>query len=129
MIIVILVSLIALIMIAILIDQYPAQLQVIMIIVEMLVGLVIAGILVVYVLLKVRTLKTSLLSWILVSIFTLIIGFGMGLQNNTILNPYSLSAHLIGFILIIDVLFPITFIKFLYYVVIHLAKFFTNNRN
>ncbi len=115
MIIVILVALIALTLIGILILQYPMQLQISLIIIEMIVGLIFAAVFAVFVLLRVRTLQSSFISMLIVWAFLFLVGYGMDLKNNPHFNLFSPSAHLIILVIIIDVLLPITFIKFLYY--------------
>jgi len=115
MIIVILVALIALTLIGILIFQYPLHLQLSLIIIEMLIGLVIAAIFAVFILLRVRNLKTSFISFLIVCVFMALVAYGMGLNKNYVFNIFSPSAHLIGLVIIMDVLVPLTFIKFLYY--------------
>lgn len=118
MIIVIIVAFIAIVLVLILIDQYPTQLQISLIILEMFIGLIIAAIFSIFILIRVRSLKSSFLAFAAISILTFIIGFAIDLQHNRTFNIMSLSAHSIGLILIIDVLLPLTFIKFLYYLML-----------
>ena len=86
-----------------------------LLIIEMIIGLIIAAILSLYVILRVKTLKTSFIAWAIVSSTIFIIYYGSGLVDNPHLDILSSSAHLIGIILILDVLFPVTFFNILYY--------------
>jgi hypothetical protein len=126
MIIVILVALITLFLIGILILQFPTQVQISLLLIETISALIVAAILAVYVLIQIRTLKASAIAMILVWIFLYVIVKIIDIENYPHVNPLSLSAHFIGFVIIVDVLFPITFIKFSYYFFKDTKKLFKN---
>jgi hypothetical protein len=124
MIIVILVALITLFLIGVLILQFPEQLQISLLLIETIIGLVIAAILAVYILIRVRTFQASFIASILVWIFLFLVVKIIDIENYPHFNPFTLSAHLIVFVIIVDVLCPITFIKFSYYFFREIQKLF-----
>ena len=126
MIIVILVALITLFLIGVLILQFPTQVQISFLLIETIIALIVAAILAVYVLIQIRTLKASAIAMILVWIFLFVVVKINNIENFPHLNPLSLSAYFIGFVIIVDVLFPITFIKFSYYLFKDTKKLFEN---
>jgi len=115
LIIAILVGLIAFSLIGILAFQYPIQLQLSLIIIELIIGLIIAAIFSLYVVLRVKSLRSSFVAFAIVAITIYVVMYGSGLYSNPHPDIFSTTAHLIGLILILDVLFPVTFINFLYY--------------
>jgi hypothetical protein len=129
MIIVILVALITLFLIGVLILQFPEQLQISLLLIETIIGLVIAAILGVYILIRVRTFQASFIAAILVWIFLVLVVKIIDVENYPHVNPFSPSAHLIAFVVIVDVLCPLTFLKFSYYFFKEIQKLFKNGDN
>jgi hypothetical protein len=123
MIIVILVALITLFLISVLILQFPEQLQISLLLIETVIGLVIAAIFSVFILIRVRTFRSSVIAAILVWLFLFFVVKIMNIENYPHINPFSPSAHLIALIVIVDVLFPLTFLKVLYYFIKEIRTF------